>query len=286
MYDACFPKVKIKLKPKRIFSPWITNGIAKSSRQKQKLYDKFLKNRTRENEIRYKTYKNLFESIKTKSKKMYYSNKLLKYKDDARKTWSIMKDIIGKAKISKSFLPPKIRINNTEIFEKEKIANEFNQYFTNVGPDLAKHIPTSSTHFEDFIKKTDSLLPVKAISMNEFKEACYSLKTNKSPGHDDICFNVIKQCFGELNGPLKLLFDLSLSSGIFPDNLKIAKITPIFKSGDTEYLGNYRPISVLPCFSKILERIMYNRVYNFLKRKIFYMKNNLDFKKATLLNML
>ena len=153
-----------------------------------------------------------------------------------------MKEIIGKAKISNSFLPPKIRINNTEIFEKEKIANEFNQYFTNVGPNLAKKIPTSSTHSEDFIKKSDSVLPVKVISMNEFKEAFYSLKTNKSPGHDDISFKVIKQCFGKLNGPFKLLFDLSLSISIFPDNLKTEKITPIFKSGDTEYLGNYRPI--------------------------------------------
>ena len=73
---------------------------------------------------------------------------------------------------------------------------------------------------------------------------------------NDLSFNVIKKCFGVIHEPLKYLFNLSLEKGIFPDNLKIAKVTPIFKSGDSTDLGNYRPISVLPCFSKMLESIM------------------------------
>ena len=86
-------------------------------------------------------------------------------------------------------------------------------------------------------------------------------------------FNVIKKCFGVLCEPLKHLFNLSLEKGIFPDNLKIAKVTPVFKSGESTDLSNYRPISVLPCFSKMLERIMYNRLYKYLQEhKILYSK--------------
>ena len=83
----------------------------------------------------------------------------------------------------------------------------------------------------------------------------HSLKINKSPGLDEICFNVVKKCSGELYDPLKFIFELSLEKRIFPDDLKIAKVTPVFKGGDCSKLRNYRSISVLPCFSKILERI-------------------------------
>ena len=79
---------------------------------------------------------------------------------------------------------------------------------------------------------------------------------NKSTGPDKISFNVIKNCFGELSDILRYVFDLSLQTGIFPDPLKIAKATPVFKTGDFKEISNYRPISVLPCFSKLLERIM------------------------------
>ena len=81
----------------------------------------------------------------------------------------------------------------------------------------------------------------------------FSLKTNPNYGADEINFNVIKHCFAELCGPLKYLFDSSLQSGVFPDLLKIAIIWHVFKTGDTVDISNYLPISVLPCFSKILE---------------------------------
>ena len=65
----------------------------------------------------------------------------------------------------------------------------------------------------------------------------------------------------------------SINTGDFPDKLKISRVTPIFKSGEETFLNNYRPISVLPCLSKILERIMYNRLYTFLN------ENNLLYEK-------
>ena len=76
-----------------------------------------------------------------------------------------------------------------------------------------------------------------------------SLKTNKKPGYDDIHEN-------ELKTPLMNNFNLSLNTGIFPDRMKVAKVTPIFKQGEKSSISNYRPLSVLPCSSKILEQIM------------------------------
>ena len=73
--------------------------------------------------------------------------------------------------------------------------------------------------------------------------------------------------------PIIYLFQLSLEKGVFPDDLKIAKMTPIYKAGDNSDISNYRRISVLPCFSKILERLMYNRLYKYLK------ENNILYEK-------
>ena len=80
--------------------------------------------------------------------------------------------------------------------------------------------------------------------------------------------------------PLKYLFDMSLESGIFPNKLKIARVIPLYKAGDPANISNYRPISVLPCFSKMLERIMYNRLYKYLTTEKFYTLNSLVFKEA------
>ena len=66
---------------------------------------------------------------------------------------------------------------------------------------------------------------------------------NKSTGADEIYFNVIKNCFGELSDILRYVFDLSLQTGIFPDPLKIAKVTSVFKTGEFKEISNYRPTS-------------------------------------------
>ena len=106
-----------------------------------------MKNHNFQNLATYKTYKNLFEKTKRKSKKNYYSEKILSFKGDAKKTWKNIKDLIGKAKINKSSLPQKIRVKKTDIFDQENIETEFNRFFGNVGPMLAKQIPESKNTF-------------------------------------------------------------------------------------------------------------------------------------------
>ena len=76
-----------------------------------------------------------------------------------------------------------------------------------------------------------------------------------------------------MNYPIKYLFEKSVEKEVFPNALKIARVSPVFQGGDPSEISNYRPISVLPCFSKILERIMYNRLYRYLiTEKLVYSK--------------
>ena len=95
LYEKHFPERKIKIKPKRALSPWITNDIAKLSKRKQKLYEKFLKCCTPINKANYKAYKNMFEMIKPKSKKRFYSEKLINSKVMPRKYGALWKNLLA-----------------------------------------------------------------------------------------------------------------------------------------------------------------------------------------------
>ena len=115
-----------------------------------------------------------------------------------------MKELIGKVELKSSSLPQKISVNKEDLFDETKIAHEFNSFFTNVRKNLASKIPNASTPFKYFVNKSYFVKETKPLSMNELKDAFYSLKSNKSPGYDDISYNVIKKCCGSLFKPLKI----------------------------------------------------------------------------------
>ena len=96
----------------------------------------------------------------------------------------------------------------------------------------------------------------KDLTFEESEKSFKSIKHNKAAGHDDIDSNVIIKVYDEISYPLFMIFHSSFNEGIFPEQLKVAKVSPIFKVSNIEEIGNYRSISVLPIFSEILERII------------------------------
>ena len=204
---------------------------------------------------------------------MHFSKLILKYKNNIKKTWQIIKEAIGKEKCNQHRFPTKIVVDEKSITNIHTIAENVNKFFTEIGPSLANKTDPSRKCFHEYLKEYQTCQPENVISVNKLKDAFYSLKINKSPAYDDISFNVVKKCFGVLCKPLLHIFNLSIQTGIFPNELKTASVTPIFKERENWSLGNCRPISVLPCFSKMLERIMYNRLYKYLSdNNILYTK--------------
>ena len=127
-----------------------------------------------------------------------------------------MKELIGKIKLKSSNLPGRITVNEVDIFDERKIANEFNGFFTNIESKLASKIPNASTTFESYLNYILLWKQSNSRWMNELKDAFFSLKINESPGYDDISFNVLKKCFSSLCEPLKYLFNLTIKKGNFP----------------------------------------------------------------------
>ena len=114
----------------------------------------------------------------------------------------MIKEDIGEEKIKQQNFPQKICIGNKEIKNFKIITEHFNKFFTEIGPSLAKVIDLSSVTFENYLKNVHTDQPEHNLRINELKDAFFSLKLNKSPGYDEINFNVIKKCFGSLHKPL------------------------------------------------------------------------------------
>ena len=140
------------------------------------------------------------------------------------------------------------------------------QYFSNIGPNLGARISPSTANFRDFLSQTTQTpLEFHPLAADELKAVVHSFNSYKASGVDNIPMRIIKLSIDIIVEPLTEIIHLSLVSGSFPDTLKIARVLPIFKTGDPEQLENYRPISTLPGFSKLYEKVVYNRIYKYLK---------------------
>ena len=157
------------------------------------------------------------------------------------------------------------------------ISNKFNEYFTNIGPNVAKNFGNDvNASFEKYLtgdyQKSIFLAPV---TENELETEIKNMDSNKSPGYDNISSKIIKLSAGEITKPLTRIFNLTFVNGIIPENLKLAIVTPIFKGDENNKFKNYRPISVLSCFSKLLEKLMYNGLISFIDKIKFYPSTNM-----------
>ena len=180
-------------------------------------------------------------------------------------------------KLNQNFSTKKLKLI-TIIQNTQEIAKECNNFFASVGQTLVGKIHDTEKSFQDFLTAHNEKIQFEELNFDEFEEAFKSLKRNKAAAFDDLRSNIIINAHHSLKNIIFHVFKVSFKQGIFPDSLKIAKVTPIFKSGAKDNVSIYRPLSILPVFSKVLERIKYNKVYNHLNSKAFFMKNSLAFK--------
>ena len=171
-------------------------------------------------------------------------------------------------------------INNNISTNKEQIANAFNKFYVNIGPSFSEKIPDGSKDPLSYINKyvMDSML-VTETTCDEIKNIIVSLK-NSSSDWDDIHSKVLKRSYNYYFQVLTHIFNLSLTQGIFPQELKLARVIPLYKNEDKMLINNYRPVSVLPLFSKILERLMFNRLEMFINKHDILYKYQFGFRKG------
>ena len=154
--------------------------------------------------------------------------------------------------------------------DKNEIVNQFNKYFTGIGINLNAKLPQMAQEPTHLINNNSaSFVSVPTCSA----EIITSAKSKNACSYDNIYPYVVQQVIPQIATQLAHIFNRSFITGIVPSNLKIAKVIHIYKNENPELFANYRPISILPSILKILERLMYNRLHNFLDH------NNIIYKK-------
>ena len=258
---------------KTLHNPWLTTGILKSIKTKSRLYKLFLRKPSHERESSYKSFRNKLTCLVRIARKNYYDNKLDKARSNLKQTWKILNEVINRH-VTKLPYPASFTKNEMEISNPSDIANKFCDYFTNIGPNLASKIPSTNSSPKDFLSSALSeSISLQPLTVGELNNIVKSFNANKAPGHDNISMKIIHQSFQNIAQPLVTIINTSLSTGVFAESLKIAKVIPVFKADDPTLFSNYRPISILPAFSKLFEKVMYNRVINFLNlHNILYSK--------------
>lgn len=225
-------------------NPWITAGILRACRKKNKLYKNFIKKRTKEAEIRYKQYKNKLTSIMRISKKDYYKKLIQNSKGNVKGMWNILNSII-KSKCNYNSYPKYFIESDEEIDNLEDAAHRFNKFFANVGPDLAAKIPEQKKGEGS----TAQLIDVNAHSMflqpvDEMENVVQKFKNKRSTDYKDLDMTLIKDVIHTITKPLVHICNLSFSTGTFPNSMKIAKVIPLFEAGSKHLFTNYRPVSL------------------------------------------
>ena len=269
-YDTAFPLETNSARRKnerRNPKPWILPWLEDACARKNRLYHEFVNDPTEKNKIKYKKIKFFVDKHVTKAKNKYYSDYFQQHKASSRKQWEMINKLLNRKRKSSSIT----KINDPQgavVNTPREIAENFNTFFSEIATKLKSEIPTNSAasmnpndNITTEITNSIFLTPVdgdevSAIIKNFKNKATLdtkisALKTaNESMAFQDIVADVINSSFEQ---------------GHFPNQLKIAKVVPIHKSGSKHDVANYRPISLLPSISKIFEKTMHRRIVDFME---------------------
>ena len=289
LIDECFLINPENLRnSKRTFyvNPWITGGIIASVKTKQYFYESWKKTTSETDKLgdhdlycKYSDFRRKLKFIIRCAKNKYYGNKFNKCEGNMKKTWQLINELRGKAQHKNK---PSFKIDGQLVHDKRMISNGFNKYFASVAENMNNDLNNKLQNSEAISceKFFDKSIPGSMFFMpcNEFEvsEIIHELETGKS---SDLPIKVIKQSSSILVPKLTKFFNCFIEKGVFPKILKEGRITPIFKKGDAQIFGNYRPVCTLPIFGKILEKIIFNRLYNYFSSKGIIYDNQFGFRK-------
>lgn len=260
---------KIISRTKCILKPWMTPGLLRCTKHKDRLHLDSRRNPTDSvKALVYKRYRNFLTDLLHRLKNEYETAELTNGKNNPKELWKCIKRISNaKTKSNSATELVKVRLNIRDS------ANYCNEYFANIGDSLANRLLSqknctqedllrqtllgSPTPFSFFLQPTDA---------SEVNHVIMQLKNDSAAGLDGISPKLLKAIKPVIITPLTHVLNLSIGSGTFPSNWKRSMVVPIYKSGDKKTPENYRPISLLGIFSKILEKIVNKRLQKYLEQ--------------------
>ena len=210
--------------------------------------------------LRYRVTRAMREAVKD-----YYAKQIIENQHNQSKMWNTINVVLGKT--TRSTAVPFIEQEGRQITDKEEMASAFNEHFINVGHSLASKIEIKSK--DDPMQYLTAIEKSARFKFKSTTEHCVltalkGLKESKSLGPDKILAEVLKDAAELICVPFAIIFNESLWRGVFPERWKVARITPIFKSGQQSDMNNFRPISVLSGVSRLFDKVVHGQLFEFL----------------------
>ena len=254
-------------------NPWLPKDLLISIKNKQKLFKTCFLHGNNFQKTFHRKYSNKLTRVKSLSKKLYFNQAFSQRKNNPRELWKLIKLVIPSQKLP--IQPTKLLTDNGVIEDSIKISEHFNNYFSEIGANIAKNASinvNNDTTFKKYLKNSViSTIILDNPQTIEVYNIINSLNPHKALGHDNISFHFLRLGSEVLAPILAQLFSHIFELGYFPQIFKTAKVIPVLISGNKELLNNYRPISFLPCLSKVLKKLIKTRFLKFFdKQKILY----------------
>lgn len=270
-YDRAFPIENYVMKSKHS-SAWITPKLKECIKKKAKLYREYLKGHI--NKRDYTTYKNRLINVIRKSKALYYAQEVLKSANNSKILWSTINSILNR-KDSQKLREVKV---DDEVLTGKELADYVNRYFVNAAKTVTRGLP----QVQGFVCLSVRMRESCFFFPTDYNEVCRVIKSLKNRGSKifDIHPSILKENLDIFSTHFVQLYNSSLEQAWFPGKLKIARVNPGHKSGPPDKVDNYRPISVLPLFSKVFEKLTLNRMNSFIARHNILTPSQFGFRKG------
>ena len=281
LYNSYFPEKTTRFN--RNFNrkeKWLTTGLLTSRRTKISLCTLSIKEPSVINIQNFKSFRNLYNKLIRVAKKQYFDDELVKQQKNLKETWKILKEAI-KSNTNRSNTVDFLKVNGIGTSDHGKIAESFNEHFSTMAEQVASKIPPTSLSPDHYCKTVECSFKSAhiPISLSELLDTTKTLQSKVSSDMNGLSSSFLKEIISSITSPLLHIFNLTLSKGIVPMQLKIAKVVPIFKNGDPENVDNYRPISLLCTLSKILEKIMAVRLTDYFEANCIINNFQFGFRK-------
>ena len=273
-YNKSFPIKTKTITTKRLQKPWVTDALIDKVNERERLHT--LQKKKIISRAVFTDYKNKLTNEFRKAKSKYYKDQFERNSCNVKKTWEVINSAIrSKRTFSKISLTDD---DNNDIAESE-IPNKCIDYYTNIASQLTSNIPPAQYDAASYLHdRTTQDFTMTPICPNEVITVIDDLKDNGNKVNT-IATCVLVESKHIIAPVICHLINLFVLQGYFPEKLKVGCITPIFKNGDRKKINNYRPVCSLTPISKIIEKVINNRMVNFIDDNNIFSETQFGFRK-------
>lgn len=270
LFNENIPKKKTRLGKKHTpTQEFMTDVLLEMRDEKIKLYNIYLSNKTPETRQAYNLFRNNFNKRVRQQRKTFFNEKVRAAGTDSKKLWDVLKSSMGLKK--KDTKVDFLEVDGNRIYGNQQIADQMNKSFSNIGPSLTPLIPSTNKHFSEFLgPRCNNNFFLGPVSEKLVLDTISCLKNKRSEDVNELSvylINYVKEC---IINPLTHIINLSFELGKMPENMKCSKTISIYKNGPSYLVDNFRGVSIINTFSKIKEKLVYNRLLTFLEDNQFF----------------